>query len=154
MMKEAMVQIQLVIPSLKADASVTATLKKDPGLIMAIESAINIPETSSLQKVTIKYGSCQTHPSLLLHHRNRIKDFFIFHSFFHVLKNFLFTDDDKFEAELNSDLNSEIQRLIPNAENYHRQLQQLIDDILDQKVAKTDMKLRHIVTKAIEVQLC
>ena len=63
-----------------------------------------------------------------------------------------FTDDNKFEVEINSDTNSEIQKLIPNIENYHRELQQLIDDLLDQRVAKTDMKLRHIVTKGIEVK--
>uniref|UniRef100_A0A667Z134 Apolipoprotein B n=1 Tax=Myripristis murdjan TaxID=586833 RepID=A0A667Z134_9TELE len=112
MMKDAMLQVQMIVPSLKVDTSITATLKKDEGVIMDVETAINIPETSSLQKVTLKY------------------------------------DDDKFEVEVNSDLNSEIQKL--NIENYHRQLQQLIDDILDQKVAKTDMKLRHIVTKGIE----
>lgn len=67
------------------------------------------------------------------------------------LLSLLFTDDDKIEAELKSDLNSDIQKLIPNVDDHHRQLQQLIDDILDQKVAKTDMKLRHIVTKGIEV---
>ncbi len=65
--------------------------------------------------------------------------------------DFLFTDDDKFELKLKSDLNSEIQKLMPNVEDHHRQLQLLIDHILDQKVAKTDMKLRHIVTKVIEV---
>lgn len=70
----------------------------------------------------------------------------------HSLK-FLFTDNDKFEVELKSDLNSEIQKMIPPVKDHHRQLQQLIDDILDQKVAKTDMKLRHIVTKGIEVTL-
>ena len=52
---------------------------------------------------------------------------------------------------MNSDTNSDIQKLIPNIENYHRQLQQHIDALLDQRVAQTDMKLRHIVTKGIEV---
>lgn len=50
-------------------------------------------------------------------------------------------------------MNSKIEELIPNIQDHHRQLQQLIDNILDQKVAKTDMKLRHIVTKGIEVIL-
>ncbi|XP_067336433.1 apolipoprotein B-100 [Channa argus] len=59
-------------------------------------------------------------------------------------------DDDKFQVELTSDLNSEIQKLIPSLQEHHRQLQQHIDNVLDQKVAKTDMKLRHIVTKGIE----
>lgn len=70
-----------------------------------------------------------------------------------VYLDFYFTDEDKLELELKSDLNSEIQNVIPNVEDHHRQLQQLIDHILDQKVAKTDMKLRHIVTKGIEVEL-
>ncbi|KAM6969587.1 apolipoprotein B-100 [Tautogolabrus adspersus] len=114
MMKDAMLQLQIVIPSLQADASITATLKKDEDIIMDLETVINLPETSSQQKATLKY------------------------------------DQDKLELELNSDLSSEIQKLIPNIEDHHRQLQQLIDQILDQKVAKTDMKLRHIVTKGIE----
>ncbi|XP_044022340.1 apolipoprotein B-100 isoform X2 [Siniperca chuatsi] len=114
MMKDAMLQLQMVIPPLKTEASVTATLKKDEDVFMDIETAINLPDTSYQQKASLKY------------------------------------DDDKFKLELKSDLNSEIQKLIPNVEDHHRQLQQLIDDILDQKVAKTDMKLRHIVTKGIE----
>uniref|UniRef100_A0AAV2JEF2 Vitellinogen open beta-sheet domain-containing protein n=1 Tax=Knipowitschia caucasica TaxID=637954 RepID=A0AAV2JEF2_KNICA len=59
-------------------------------------------------------------------------------------------DDNKIQLELKTDANSDIQKLIPNAEDHHRQLQQILDDLLDQRVAKTDMKLRHIVTKGIE----
>ncbi|XP_039641503.1 apolipoprotein B-100 isoform X5 [Perca fluviatilis] len=113
-MKNAMLQIQMAIPSLKTDASVTATLKRDEDVFMDLEMVINLPETSYQQKASIKYN------------------------------------DETFEVELKSHLKSEIQKLIPNIENHHRQLQQLIDHILDQKVAKTDMKLRHIVTKGIE----
>lgn len=65
---------------------------------------------------------------------------------------FFCTDDDKMEVELKSSMDSDIQKLIPTIEEHHRQLQQFIDDVLDKKVAKTDMKLRHIVYKAIEVQ--
>lgn len=53
--------------------------------------------------------------------------------------------------ELKSDLNSETQKMIPNVEDRRRRLQQLVDEMLDQRVAKTDMKLRHIITKGIEV---
>ncbi|KAG7265390.1 hypothetical protein CRUP_011096, partial [Coryphaenoides rupestris] len=113
-MKSALLEIQMAVPSLKADASLTMTLKDENALIMGVEAAFNLPETTSVQKVTLKY------------------------------------DDNKFEVEINSDTHSEIQKLIPNVENYHRQLQQLIDGLLDQRVAKTDMKLRHIVTKGIE----
>ncbi|CAL8271230.1 unnamed protein product [Merluccius merluccius] len=114
MMKNAMLELQVAVPFLKADASLTMTLKNEDAVIMGVESALNLPETTSVQKVSLKY------------------------------------DDNKFEVEINSDTNSEIQKLIPNIENYHRELQQLIDDLLDQRVAKTDMKLRHIVTKGIE----
>ncbi|KAL4624223.1 apolipoprotein B-100 [Arapaima gigas] len=59
-------------------------------------------------------------------------------------------DEKKVEVELKSDMSSEIQKLIPDLETYQRQLQKITDNILDQKVAKTDMKLRHIVSKTIE----
>uniref|UniRef100_A0A8C2XEB4 Apolipoprotein B n=1 Tax=Cyclopterus lumpus TaxID=8103 RepID=A0A8C2XEB4_CYCLU len=114
MMKDSMLQLQMVIPSLKTDVAVTATLKRDENVVMDLETVINLPETSYQQKASLKYNV------------------------------------DKFEVELKSDLNSEIQKLILNGEDHHRWLQQLIDHILDQRVAKTDMKLRHIVTKGIE----
>ncbi|KAK2843259.1 hypothetical protein Q7C36_011474 [Tachysurus vachellii] len=59
-------------------------------------------------------------------------------------------DENKIELEIKSDVNSDVTNLIPVIENYQNQLQILIDDMLDQKVAKTDMKLRHIVSKVIE----
>lgn len=65
----------------------------------------------------------------------------------------LFTDENRIELETKSAVNSEVAKLIPDMENYRDQLQLLIDDILDRKVAKTDMKLRHIVSKGIEVSV-
>ncbi|KAF6724379.1 Apolipoprotein B-100, partial [Oryzias melastigma] len=59
-------------------------------------------------------------------------------------------DEDKFEVELKTHLNSEIEKIIPNAKERHKLLQQYVDDLLDQRVTNTDMKLRHIVTKGIE----
>lgn len=61
-MKDAMLQLQMVIPSLKTEASVTATLKKDEDVLMELETVVNLPETSYLQKASLKYGNCQ--PSL------------------------------------------------------------------------------------------
>ncbi|XP_047467540.1 apolipoprotein B-100 [Mugil cephalus] len=113
-MREAMLQLQMIIPSLKTDASFTGTMKKDDDMLMDLEMVIHLPGTSYQQKAALKY------------------------------------DDNKFEVELKSDANSEIHKIIPNAEDHYRHLQQQIDKILDQKVAKTDMKLRHIVTKLIE----
>ncbi|KAJ8377729.1 hypothetical protein AAFF_G00254020 [Aldrovandia affinis] len=59
-------------------------------------------------------------------------------------------DENRVEVEFKSDMSSEVQKLIPTAEDYQRQLQQFIDDILDQKVAKTDMNMRHIYSKSLE----
>lgn len=64
----------------------------------------------------------------------------------------MLTDYDKLELELKTDLNALIKEMIPDAEEQHRKLQQLIDDFLDQRVTKTDMKLRHIISKGIEVK--
>ncbi|KAG5846843.1 hypothetical protein ANANG_G00119290 [Anguilla anguilla] len=111
---DGMLQVQMTIPSLKTDATVTATLQNAEGLTLGLESIINIPETSSQEKVTFRY------------------------------------DENKVEVEFKSDMSSEIQKLFPYTEDYHRMLQQFIDDILDQKVAKTDMNIRHIYSKSLE----
>lgn len=63
MMKDAMLQLELVVPSLNSDASVTATLKNDEGIILDLETVINLPETSAQQKATLKYGNSQ--PTLM-----------------------------------------------------------------------------------------
>lgn len=57
MMKDAMLQLQMIIPSLKTDASVTATLKKDEDILMDIDTVIKLPETSYEQKTSLKYGN-------------------------------------------------------------------------------------------------
>ncbi|XP_022055118.2 apolipoprotein B-100 isoform X1 [Acanthochromis polyacanthus] len=114
MMRDAMLQLEMGIPSLKADASVTANLKKDEDVLLDLETVVHLSETSYQHKTSLKY------------------------------------DNDKFEVEVKTDLNSDVQKMIPNLEDHHRKFQQLIDDILDQRVTKTDMKLRHIVTKGIE----
>ncbi|KAI4872235.1 hypothetical protein NFI96_010377 [Prochilodus magdalenae] len=67
-----------------------------------------------------------------------------------LLKTVLRYDENKVEVEMKSDMNSEVTKHIPDMSDYRSQLQGFIDEILDQKVAKTDMKLRHIVLKGIE----
>lgn len=66
---------------------------------------------------------------------------------------FLPLDDDRLELDVQSDLNSDVWNLLPNVEDHHRRLQQLLDHVLDQRVAMTDMKYRHIVSKLIVVIL-
>lgn len=55
-MKDAMLQVQLLVPSIKADATVTANVKRGEELELELESDIKLPETTSVQKITLKYG--------------------------------------------------------------------------------------------------
>ncbi|XP_062324139.1 apolipoprotein B-100-like isoform X1 [Osmerus eperlanus] len=58
--------------------------------------------------------------------------------------------EDQVQVQLMSDMNSEIHKLLPYTEDVQNWLILLSEDIMDHKVAKTDMKLRHIYTKALE----
>ncbi|XP_012691026.2 apolipoprotein B-100-like [Clupea harengus] len=113
-MREGLVQLQLIVPSLSTDATLTASLKRDGNLTLEVESDIKLPEISSLQKVT-----------------------------------FIYREEDM-EVQVKSDVSTEIQKMLPSTEAVQNWLQQFSQDILDQKVVKTDMKLRHIYNKAIE----
>ncbi|XP_067311333.1 apolipoprotein B-100 isoform X2 [Pseudorasbora parva] len=113
-MRDGLIELQLAVPALKIDTSATATLKNNNGLVLQLETAFIMPETTSVQKAILRY------------------------------------DNNKVELEMKSDVNSEVEKLFPNMEEYRSQLQASIDDILDQKVTKTDMKLRHIISKGLE----
>lgn len=52
---------------------------------------------------------------------------------------------------MKSDIDSEIQKLMPNATPLQSRLYQAFDDIMEHRVVKTDMKLRHIYAKLWEV---
>ncbi|XP_046905722.1 apolipoprotein B-100-like isoform X3 [Hypomesus transpacificus] len=58
--------------------------------------------------------------------------------------------EDQIQVQVMSDMNSEIHKLLPYTEDIQKWLILLSEDIMDHKVAKTDMKLRHIYTKALE----
>uniref|UniRef100_UPI0037E98079 apolipoprotein B-100-like n=1 Tax=Semicossyphus pulcher TaxID=241346 RepID=UPI0037E98079 len=64
-MTDGMLQVQLLVPSLKTDASVTATMSQADGLTMEIKSDVKLPETSSIQAVTFKYGEDQAEVQLM-----------------------------------------------------------------------------------------
>lgn len=56
-MKDAMLQVQLLIPQFETDAKVTAKLQKSEVLTVELESDLRLPEmTTSIQKVILKYG--------------------------------------------------------------------------------------------------
>ncbi|CAB1436575.1 unnamed protein product [Pleuronectes platessa] len=56
-MKEAMLQVQLLVPSLNADATVTAHMKHGEELELELESEIKVKEAVSKQKVEMKYDA-------------------------------------------------------------------------------------------------
>lgn len=56
-MKDAMLQVQLLVPLLQTDAKVTANLNHVDGFTLELESDLKIPETASVQKVILKYGT-------------------------------------------------------------------------------------------------
>lgn len=51
-----MLHLQMLIPSLKTDASFTATLNMNKDVLMDLETVINLSETSYQQKALLKYG--------------------------------------------------------------------------------------------------
>ena len=55
-MKDATLDLQLLVPALKADAKVSAHIHRAEGLTLELETDVKLPETSSVQKITLKYG--------------------------------------------------------------------------------------------------
>lgn len=53
-----MLQVQLLVPALEADAKMSASLKRDADLTLELESDVKLPKTSSVQKLSLKYGTC------------------------------------------------------------------------------------------------
>ncbi|XP_032399124.1 apolipoprotein B-100 [Etheostoma spectabile] len=113
-MTNGMMQVQLLVPSLKTDAAITATMNNADGLTLEIKSDVKLPETSSIQAITFKYG------------------------------------EDQAEVHLMSNMNADTKILVPYTEALQAWLKQFAEDIVDQQVVKTDMKLRHIFNKAVE----
>lgn len=59
-MNNVLVQVQLLVPSLEADAKVTASLKRVEEMTLELESDIKFLDTSSVQKLVLKYGTTIT----------------------------------------------------------------------------------------------
>lgn len=52
-----MLQVQLLVPSINADATVTANMKRDEELELELKSEIKVMDATSEQKIAMKYGS-------------------------------------------------------------------------------------------------
>ena len=55
-MKDATLDLQLLVPALKADAKVSAHIHREEGLTLELKTDIKLPETNSVQEITLKYG--------------------------------------------------------------------------------------------------
>uniref|UniRef100_A0A665W854 Apolipoprotein Bb, tandem duplicate 2 n=1 Tax=Echeneis naucrates TaxID=173247 RepID=A0A665W854_ECHNA len=53
---EGMLQVQLLVPSIKTDATVTANMKREEELELELKSEIKFMDATSEQKIEIKYG--------------------------------------------------------------------------------------------------
>uniref|UniRef100_A0AAR2JKF9 Vitellogenin domain-containing protein n=1 Tax=Pygocentrus nattereri TaxID=42514 RepID=A0AAR2JKF9_PYGNA len=53
--EKAMLQVQLLVPSLQADAKITTSLKYADDLTLEFESDLRLPETTSVQKLILTY---------------------------------------------------------------------------------------------------
>ncbi|RXN25662.1 Apolipoprotein B-100-like protein [Labeo rohita] len=116
-MKDGLLETQLIVPSLNTEATLTATVNCADDLTLELMSNIKLPETNSVQKITLQYAK------------------------------------DEVKIEMKSDIDSEIQKLMPNATPLQSRLYQAFDDIMEHRVVKTDMKLRHIYAKLWEAYL-
>jgi len=113
-MADGKLQLQLVVPALKTDAALTATMSNAEDLTLEIKSEVQLPITTSIQAVTFKYG------------------------------------EELAEVQLMSNMNADVQMFVPYTDALQASLKQLVQDIMDQPVVKTDMKLGHILSKAFE----
>ena len=64
-MKEGMLKVQLIIPSIKADATLTANMKRGEEMECELKSDIKFLESTSEQKLSLKYGTFFVHLSNL-----------------------------------------------------------------------------------------
>ncbi|KAM9339237.1 apolipoprotein B-100-like [Symphorus nematophorus] len=71
-MKEGMVQVQLLVPSINADATVTANLKREEDLELELKSDIKFLETTSEQKIAMKYDTSKIKVELKSHVNSEI----------------------------------------------------------------------------------
>lgn len=66
-MKEGMLQVQLLVPSIRTDATLTASMDRDEDLELELKSEIKVMEAISEQKIKMKYGMVSNDPFLILY---------------------------------------------------------------------------------------
>lgn len=56
-MQTGMLQIQLLVPSMNVDASLTTNMKRGDDLELELRSDIHVMNVISMQKIAMKYGN-------------------------------------------------------------------------------------------------
>ncbi|XP_074472222.1 apolipoprotein B-100-like [Sebastes fasciatus] len=75
-MKEGMLQVQLLVPSINADATVTANMKRDEELELEVKSEIKVMDATSEQKITMKYDDSKIEVELESDVNSELSDIF------------------------------------------------------------------------------
>lgn len=73
------------------------------------------------------------------------------HSSKHCL--FAVTGEEQAEVQLTSNMNAETKVPVHYTKVLEAWLRKTAEDVMDQRVVKTDMKLRHILNKGLEVKI-
>ena len=56
-MKEGMLQVEILVPSINTDATFTANLKHEEELELELDSDIKVMDAKSKQNIAMKYGN-------------------------------------------------------------------------------------------------
>lgn len=136
-------RVEMVVPSFSTNAAVTATLSKDDGVTMELKSEVKVVDSTSTQSVIVKYGELF----------NVVITLFLWISettkWRHLLA-FLPSGEEQAEVQLVSNVNTDTHKLQDALEDC---LRTVVDAVMDQQVVNTDMKLRHILKKGVEVRM-
>ncbi|TDH00514.1 hypothetical protein EPR50_G00189250 [Perca flavescens] len=73
-MKEGMLQVQLLVPSFNADATITANMKHDEELELEVKSEIKVMDATSEQKITMKYDASKIEVELKSNVNSELSD--------------------------------------------------------------------------------
>ncbi|KAF3702947.1 Apolipoprotein B-100 [Channa argus] len=127
-MKEGMLQVQLLVPSVNADATLTAKMKYDEEVELELESKIQLMDAISKQRIEMKYGG-----EVELEFESKIQLVDAISKQRIEMKY----DESKIKVEFESDVKTE-------------EFRQYGIDLLNTQVLYTDMKVGHIFKKIVE----
>ncbi|KAL7887812.1 hypothetical protein AOLI_G00027860 [Acnodon oligacanthus] len=76
-MKDGLLQAQVIVPSLKTEAALTATMRRTEDLTLELKSNITVLETSSIQNIVFKYADDEVEVQLKSDMDSKIQNFML-----------------------------------------------------------------------------